>query len=143
MDRHNFFIVFYYLHDLQKYISLKYKRQGSGQHNSGEGSKKPRKSITAKPMRPSLPSTSSSEFGVGEDLKSHTSNVRYLQTVFSRGGNENTIETMMKRTFTKRRHDISTTAPTASDVVADYPPLKTPCGVSLLYYFLFLYLCLL
>ena len=108
---------------------LKYKWQGSGHHNQEESGKS-QKIRSVQPKGPSLPSMGT-EFGMGEDETSHRDNVRYLKQVFSQRGSDSTVESLMKWTFLKRRHDITTKQDTASNIIAKYPPLQTPCGVSL------------
>ena len=90
---------------------LKYKWQGSGHHNQKESGKL-LKTRSVQPKRPSLP-TMGPEFGMGEDETPHRDNVRYLKQVFSQRGSDSTVESLMKRTFLKRRHDVTTKQDTA------------------------------
>ena len=107
---------------------LKYKRQGSGHHKKQENGKS-RKIKSAEPKRPCLPL--STEFGAGEDETSHRNNVRYLKQVCSQRGSDGAVESLMKRTFMKRRYDVLNKEESALNVIEEYPPLQTPSGVRL------------
>ena len=106
---------------------LQYKRQGSGHHKEENGKFRKIKSVQPKP--PCMPM--STEFGVGEDETSHRNNVRYLKQVCFQRGSDGAVESLMKRTFVKRRYDVLNKVESALNVIEEYPPLQTSSGVSL------------
>ena len=118
---------------------IKYRRESSGHHKikTTSSSEKSSQKPVEKPIFPQVPSVGS-EFGDGKDDQSHQNNVRYIQQKCSskkcsRGkGNDETINTLMKRPFQKRRYDVTSgkSNHTALEVAVIYPPLKTANGVS-------------
>ena len=113
---------------------IKYRRESSGHHKikTTSSSEKSSQKPVEKPIFPQVPSVGS-EFGDGKDDQSHQNNVRYIQQKCSRDkGNDETINTLMKRTFQKRRYDMTSgkSNHTALEVAEIYPPLKTAIGVS-------------
>lgn len=127
---------------------IKYRRETSGHHKKGESKKGERgkKNLVVKAKYPAV-SVVDTPFGDGEDESSHKEHVRYLKQLCSNyTKNANSIETLMKRTYRKRRYDITNTSDTASNIAEDYPQLKMPCGVSSLIFilsFLAIQLCFL
>lgn len=111
---------------------IKYRRETSGHHKKKTTSEQSSQKPKEKPIFPQVPSVDS-EFGDGEDNHSHQNNVRYIQLKCSKGkGEEDAVNTLMKRTYQKRRYDVTSenSILTALEVAAIYPPLKTAIGVS-------------
>ena len=141
----SFFVYYYSLHALQKQLKmtlmerLKYRRHTSGQHTYGTKGREKKSCGTKKTIRPVVP-TVSTPFGQGEDESTHRNNIRYLKQLCSRSPlNVESIESLMKRTFTNRRYHITTgSVDTASSIVEVYPPLKMPYGVSVLLFITYL-----